>query len=86
VARRTQDGDTVLGPDQRITRMEALAAASREGAWLSREENEKGTLEVGKLADIAIFDKDLLTVDEDEIVDIKADVTITGGRVVHGAA
>jgi predicted amidohydrolase YtcJ len=86
VARRTQDGDSVLGPDQRITRMEALAAASREGAWLSREENEKGTLEVGKLADIAIFDKDLLTVDEDEIVDIKADVTITGGRVVHGAA
>jgi predicted amidohydrolase YtcJ len=65
--------------------MEALAAASREGAWLSREENEKGTLEVGKFADIAIFDKDLLMVDEDEIVDIKADVTITGGRVVHGS-
>lgn len=86
VARRTRDGDTVLAPDQRITRMEALAAASREGAWLSREENEKGTLEVGKFADIAIFDKDLLTVDEDEIVEIKADVTITGGRVVHGSA
>ena len=84
VARRTRDGETVLAPDQRITRMEALAAASREGAWLSREEDEKGTLEVGKLADIAIFDKDLLTVDEAEIVDIKADVTITGGRVVHG--
>jgi predicted amidohydrolase YtcJ len=83
VARRTRDGDAALAPDQRISRMEALAAASREGAWLSREEAEKGTLEVGKLADIAIFDKDLLTVDEAEIPSIKADVTITGGRVVH---
>ena len=83
VARRPRDGDTVLAPDQRITRMEALAAASREGAWLSLEEDRKGTLEVGKLADIAIFDKDFLTVEEGEISDIKADVTITGGRVVH---
>ena len=83
VARRTRDGCEVLAPDQRISRIEALAAASREGAWLSREEDDKGTLEVGKLADIAIFDKDLLTVDEAEIPDIEADVTITGGRVVH---
>ena len=65
--------------------MEALAAASREGAWLSLEEDKKGTLEIGKLADIAIFEEDLLTVEEAEIPGIKADVTITGGRVVHGA-
>jgi len=83
VARRPRDGDTVLAPDQRISRIEALAAASREGAWLSQEEAEKGTLEPGKLADIAIFDKDLLTVDEAEIPSIKADVTITGGRIVY---
>jgi predicted amidohydrolase YtcJ len=83
VARRPRDGHTVLGPDQRISRLEALAAASREGAWLSQEEAEKGTLEPGKLADIAIFDKDLLTIDEAEIPSIKADVTITGGRIVH---
>jgi predicted amidohydrolase YtcJ len=86
VARRTRDGEEVLAPDQRISRMEALAAASREGAWLSREENEKGTLEIGKLADIAIFDKDFLTIDESEIPDISADFTITGGRVVHETA
>ena len=83
VARRPRGGDTVLAPDQRISRIEALAAASREGAWLSQEEAEKGTLEPGKLADIAIFDKDLLTVDEAEIPSIKADVTITGGRIVY---
>ena len=45
VARRPRGGDTVLAPDQRISRIEALAAASREGAWLSQEEAEKGTLE-----------------------------------------
>jgi predicted amidohydrolase YtcJ len=83
VARRTRDGEAVLAPDQRISRMEALAAASREGAWLSHEEDRKGTLEAGKLADIAVFDKDLLTVDEAEIPFIKADLTVTGGRIVH---
>lgn len=85
VARRPRDGDTVLGPDQRISRLEALAAASREGAWLSLEEDVKGTLEPGKFADIAIFNRDLLTVDEADIASITADVTITGGRVVHQA-
>jgi len=85
VARRTRDGGRVLAPDQRISRMEALAAASREGAWLSLEENEKGTLEPGRLADIAIFGEDLLTVDEEAIPGITADITITGGRVVHDA-
>jgi predicted amidohydrolase YtcJ len=86
VARRPRDAGGIVAPDQRISRLEALAAASREGAWLSFEEVEKGTLEPGKFADIAIFDKDLLTVDEAEIPSITADVTITGGRVVHRIA
>ena len=65
--------------------MEALAAASREGAWLSFEEAEKGTLEVGKFADLAILSEDLLTVEEERISAITSDVTITGGKVVHRA-
>nr|HIA88965.1 amidohydrolase [Gammaproteobacteria bacterium] len=64
-------------------RVEALAAASREGAWLSFEETEKGTLEVGKFADLAILSEDLLTVEEEGISAITSDVTITGGKVVH---
>ena len=65
--------------------MEALAASSREGAWLSFEEAEKGTLEVGKFADLAILSEDLLTVEEERISAITSDVTITGGKVVHRA-
>ena len=60
VGRRTEGGSRPIGAGQTISRMEALAAASREGAWLSFEEAEKGTLEVGKFADLAILSEDLL--------------------------
>ena len=81
VSRRT-DAGRVLGPGQRVGRLEALACASREGAWLSFEEDRKGTIEPGKLADLAILSDDLLEVEEDRIPDIRADLTITGGQVV----
>ena len=82
VSRLTEQG-RVLGPDQKLTRLEALAAASREGAWLSFEEDEKGTIEAGKLADLAILSEDLLEVDEARIPGIVSDLTVTGGRVVY---
>ena len=63
--------------------MEALAGASREGAWLSFEETDKGTIEPGKLADLAILSEDLLEVDEARIPGIVSDLTVTGGRVVY---
>ena len=85
VGRRTEGGSRPIGAGQTISRMEALAAASREGAWLSFEEAEKGTLEVGKFADLAILSEDLLTVEEERISAITSDVTITGGKVVHRA-
>ncbi len=82
VARKT-DAGRVLGPGQKLSRVEALACASREGAWLSFEEDFKGTLEVGKAADIAILSDDLLEVDESKISDIVADTVITAGNVVY---
>ncbi|MCR9175219.1 MAG: amidohydrolase [Alphaproteobacteria bacterium] len=81
VSRLTEQG-RVLGPDQKLSRMEALAAASREGAWLSFEEDEKGTIEPGKLADLAVLSEDLLEADEARIPGIVSDLTVTGGRVV----
>lgn len=84
VARRTEGTGEVLGPGQRLDRMQALACASREGAWLSFEEDFKGTLEPGKAADLAILSDDLLTVEEERIAHITADLTIVGGRVVYG--
>jgi predicted amidohydrolase YtcJ len=80
---RLTDAGAVLGPGQCITRMEALAGASREGAWLSFEEDQKGTIEVGKLADLAVLSDDLLETDAARIPDITSQLTITGGKVVH---
>ena len=82
VARKPRGATESVGADQCLTREEALACASREGAYLTFEEDVKGTLEVGKLADIAVLDRDLLTVPEDAIPGIRADLVIVGGTVV----
>jgi predicted amidohydrolase YtcJ len=82
VARKPRGATEPVGPDQRLTREEALACASREGAYLTFEEDAKGTLEAGKLADVAVLDQDLLTVPEDAIPGIRADLVVVGGAVV----
>lgn len=83
VARKTAESEEPLGTAQALSRMEALACAAREGAWLSFEEDVKGTLEPGKYADIAVLSDDLLTVPEDDIPNITSVLTMTGGRVNH---
>jgi len=80
---RLTDAGKPLAPGQCISRLEALACASREGAWLSFEEDSKGTIEVGRHADLAILSDDLLDVDAARIPDITADVTVTAGQVVY---
>ena len=84
VTRRLKDGSTFY-PDQVLTRMEALAAYTKNSAYAAFEEKEKGTLEVGKLADITVLTKDILTVPESEILDARAAYTIVGGRVLYEA-
>jgi predicted amidohydrolase YtcJ len=71
-----------IAPSQRLTREEALRAATTAGAWLTFEENDKGTLEPGKLADLAVLSADPLTVEESRLAGIVAETTIVGGRVV----
>jgi len=82
VARKPRGATAAVGPDQCLTREEALACASREGAYLTFEEGLKGTLEVGKLADVAVLDGDLMTIPEDAIPGIRADLVVVGGAVV----
>jgi predicted amidohydrolase YtcJ len=82
VTRKPRGALEAVGPDQCLSREEALACASREGAYLTFEENDKGTLELGKVADIAVLDQDALTAPEDTLPDIRADVVIVGGEVV----
>ena len=75
--------DGQIAPDQALTRQQALKCATRNGAYLSGEEDLKGTLEPNKLADLVILDKDPLTCPENEIKDITAEMTIVGGKIVY---
>jgi len=74
-----------IAPEQCLGREEALACASREGAYLTFEEDVKGTLEPGKYADIAVLSDDPLTVEEDRIAEITAELVLTGGKIVYAA-
>lgn len=84
VNRQTRSGE-VLGPDERITPYETLKAFTIDTAWCSFEEDIKGSLEVGKLADFAICSDNMLTCDPLEIKNIKVLRTVIGGRTVYEA-
>ena len=75
----------VLGPDQRVTRQEALRMATINNAWLNMEERTKGSIEPGKFADLVILDEDPLTCPEPRLRDAKVLMTMVGGRVVAGS-
>jgi predicted amidohydrolase YtcJ len=80
VARKTKDS-TVFVPEQRVTREEALKAYTLNNAYAAFEEREKGSLTVGKLADIVVLTKNIMTIPEDEIPTARVDLTILGGKV-----
>lgn len=80
VSRRLNTGD-VFYPEQRMTREEALRTYTLNNAYAAFEEQQKGSLTPGKLADIVVLSKDILTVPEQEILDAKVDMTILGGRI-----
>jgi predicted amidohydrolase YtcJ len=82
VTRDTLSGG-VLGPDQRVSRAEALRMATIGNAWLTMEERDKGSLEAGKLADVVVLSDDPLTCPEPRLRDAQVLMTIVGGRVVH---
>jgi predicted amidohydrolase YtcJ len=72
-------------PEQRMTREEALKARTLDAAYAAFEEDIKGSLEVGKLADVTVFSKDILTVPEEELLDARVLYTIVGGKVMYSA-
>ncbi len=83
VSRYNMYSNDAIAPDQALSRADALRAATIEGAYLTFEENEKGSIEAGKLADLVILSDDPLNCPEDDIKDITAKMTIVGGRVVY---
>jgi predicted amidohydrolase YtcJ len=74
-----------LGPDERITPFEALRAITADAAWQNFEEDRKGTLETGKLADLVMLSEDPMAVDPMRIKDIQVLQTIKEGRTVYSA-
>ena len=82
VTRRLADG-TVFYPDQRMTRMEALRSYTISNAYAAKEEALKGSLEPGKLADVVVLSRDILTCSDEEILRTEVDMTIVGGEILH---
>ena len=84
VTRRVADG-TRFYPEQRMGRLEALKSYTRNAAYSVFEEGEKGSLAPGKLADVTVLTKDILTIPEDEIPTARVAFTIVGGKVMYRA-
>lgn len=82
ITRKTLDGSVFFG-DQKMSRAEALKSYTWNGAFAAKEETLKGSLVVGKLADITVLSKDIMTVAEDEIPSTQAVYTIVGGKVAY---
>jgi predicted amidohydrolase YtcJ len=82
VTRKASDGKVFYG-DQKMTRLEALKSYTLSNAFAAFEEDVKGSLVVGKLADITVLTKDITTVPDDEIRQAKVAYTIVGGKVVY---
>ena len=81
VTRKGMSG-RVFGPSERVSMREALIAYTRSGAFLTREENLKGTIETGRLADLIVLSGDPLQTDPEKLMSMTVEMTILGGRVV----
>jgi predicted amidohydrolase YtcJ len=80
VTRRTASGERFF-PEQAMTRDEALRSYTLAAAYAEFAEDRKGSLAPGKLADVAVLSRDILTVPDEEILDARVDLTIVGGAV-----
>jgi hypothetical protein len=85
VNRTSRSGDAI-GPDERVTPMDALRAITINAAYQYGEEKTKGSIEPGKIADLVILDKNPLKVNPNTIKDVKVLETIKEGQTVYSAA
>ena len=86
LTRRERETGEVIAPRQKISRAEALRACTLNGAYLTFDEERKGSIEPEKWADLVVLAEDLLTVPEERIKAIPVAMTIVGGRVIYETA
>nr|MBA2447861.1 amidohydrolase family protein [Chloroflexota bacterium] len=81
------DGETgrQMGNGEKISRAEALRVYTANGAYAMRMEDRLGSLEPGKYADLVVLSDDYLTIPEAEVRDLRVELTMVGGAIVHGA-
>jgi len=72
-----------VGPEEAISVMDAIRVYTLNGAYLAKEENIKGSIEPGKLADMIVIDRDVLSIPVDEIKNITVLTTIVDGQIVY---
>lgn len=83
---KTVGGVAIRGPEETPSRAEALRFYTTGSAWFSHDEGKLGSLEVGKLADLAVLSKDYMTVPIDQIGSTESLLTMVGGKIVYAAA
>jgi hypothetical protein len=82
---RTVTGAAMRGPSEIPSRADALRMYTIGSAWFSFDDDKRGSLEVGKLADLAVLTSDYLTVPVEQIGGIESVLTMVGGKVVYAA-
>ena len=82
ISRKSSSGQ-VIGPEEAISVMDAIRVYTWNGAYLSKDEDKLGSIEPGKLADIIVLDRDILSVPYNEIMDIQVLITIADGKIVY---
>jgi predicted amidohydrolase YtcJ len=82
---KTVGGVALRGPEETPTRAEALGLYTRGSAWFSHDENKRGSLAVGKFADLAVLSKDYLAVPVEEVGGMESLLTMVGGKIVYAA-
>jgi hypothetical protein len=82
VCRKRVGSEESWYPEEKLTVTEAVSGFTCWASYASYEENLKGSIEVGKLADMVVISKDVFRIDPDEIPDIRVELTILGGRIV----
>ncbi len=84
VTGKTVGGLHLYPPAQRLTREDALRLYTEGSSWFSTENGKKGAIIVGQYADLAVLDRDMMDIAEDALKDLRAVMTMVGGKVVYG--